>query len=148
MGKIIGFLGGYKYQLIGAVLALGLLFIAFKVYIASIKHEAYNNGVVAERKIWNKKIDEENARNRAFESTLRNIITDYGENAVREAAARIKTETVYIDRIKTQVLTDVKYKECLVDENIIEARNSIRANGPTGIKSVTRTSEGTIRMEF
>ena len=113
-----------------------ILVIAFSVFayfkIQDMKKDAFDAGVKHEHSQWEKRIAEENKKNRAFELKLKNIVEDFGKEAAENAAARVKKETVYVDNIRTIVKNDPKYEQCLVDTDIINARNSIRANGPTG----------------
>lgn len=117
--------------------------------ISNAKEEAYNKGVVAERTVWNNRVSEEDRKNREFEKIIRSAITDFGEKAVKEAAARISKETVYKNTIETLVKDNPVYVECKADQNLIDARNAIRDLGPPkGAKAVSVDDKGVIRMEF
>ena len=119
------------YKIILPILAVIVLYFSFTHYISSIKKEAYNNGVQHQIEVQAKDIAREDASNRKFEKLLRNIIEQYGVAAVNKALDRVKEQTLYQDKIKTVVLNNPIYKQCIVDKEVLEYRNKIRAQGPS-----------------
>lgn len=119
--------------LLPVVLFLATLGLGYWKYTSDIDN-AFNNGVTKgttdTNNSWNARIEEENKRNKEFELLLRGIVTEFGEKAVKEAAARIGKETVYRDRISTIVKNNPVYDQCVIDKDVIDSRNSIRALGP------------------
>lgn len=119
--------------LVPVLLILTTLGLGYWKYTSDIDN-AYNNGITKgttdTNNSWNARIEEEAKRNKEFELVLRNIITEFGEKAVQEAAARVTKETVYRDRISTIVKNNPVYDQCVIDKDIIDNRNSIRALGP------------------
>jgi len=108
-----------------------LLIIGSYFYVNHLIHTAYEKGrkdVVAEVQA---KTDAENKQNAAFEQKLQTIVQAYGQRAVEEASARIKKETVQTNTIQTLIKDKPIYTECKVDQSVTDARNAIRALGPT-----------------
>lgn len=117
-----------------AVSLVALGYIKYKSDMASAYDNGYAKAVTEVNDSWYKKVDEEAARNKQFELTLREIIVQFGEKAVREATSRVTKEIKYRDRINTIIKTNPKYEQCVVDQEVIDNRNAIRQLGPTIIK--------------
>lgn len=104
--------------------------IAGYFYVNHLIDKAYDQGVLAEKTRWEQKVDQKAKENEAFSNLLQNIVTNFGEKAVLEAAERVSREEVHTNNIKTIVERETVYKECKVGDDVIESRNRIREEGP------------------
>lgn len=141
------FFGKY-WKIIVPVILAGLAIWGAISWINNIKEEAYNNGVVATDNKWEDKIAKENEANRKFEETLRDIVGEFGQQAVEEAIARTETTVIHQEKIREIIRNNPIYKECKIDPQVLDARNQIRALGPTGATSSTTREDGSVRVEF
>lgn len=121
-----------NWKIIAAIVLL--IFVVWKVndYISDVKETAYNKGVVAERTLWEARIKAEDKKNREFEKQLNSAIEKFGKSTAKQAADRAARATVEREKIKTIISTNSKYQDCVVGEDLLKARNNIRAEGPTG----------------
>ena len=99
-------------------------------YVSSVKAEAYKQGVADEKARYEQIIAAEDKKNREFEAVLKNVITEYGQQAVAEAAKRVKKETIHTRSIETIIRDNPVYTECKADQQVLDNRNAIRSLGP------------------
>lgn len=92
--------------------------------------QAYDAGVVAEQQANQARVDEENRKNREFEEAMGRSIEKFGKKLLEDNEARIVTETIHTNQIKTIVQDNPVYEQCLVDQEVIDLRNQTRALGP------------------
>ena len=108
----------------------GLAYWKYTSDMESAYNEGYAKAVIVTNSEWNDKIEEESARNKEFENTLRTIIEDFGQDAVKQAAERIGKERVLTEKLRTIIRDNPIYQECVVGQDVIDSRNSIRELGP------------------
>ena len=107
------------------------LIIGAYYYVNHVKDVAYQSGrndVVAEVKA---ETEKENNQNRIFEQKLQTIVDTYGKQAISEATKRIEKEIIQTNTIQTLIKEKPIYTECKVEQSVTDARNAIRALGPT-----------------
>jgi predicted negative regulator of RcsB-dependent stress response len=104
--------------------------IAIIIAFFVVSNHYYDKGVVEERASWEKRIESEDIRNRKFESKINDAITKFGTKVKKEAETRVTKETIYKNKIETIVKENLVYTQCLVDQEILDSRNAIRAQGP------------------
>lgn len=95
-----------------------------------VRDHYYDKGITDERTYWVKRIKEEDIRNREFESKINNAITKFGTKTNKEAQTRVVKETFYKNKIETIIKDNPVYTQCLVNQEIVDSRNAIRAQGP------------------
>jgi hypothetical protein len=121
-GRISAFIGSnWKWLLPTVALIISFFYVSDKYY---------DKGVFEERARWEAKVAVEESKNRAFEALIINVVEKFGKNAVEEALKRVKTETVYRDKLQTIVKNNTVYTSCVVDQEVLDNRNAIRALGP------------------
>ena len=91
--------------------------------------EAYNNGVQIERAAWNKRVNEENKKNQTFQNNLQLAINNFGKKTQLEDDNRVAKEIIKTNEIIKIVESEPKYKDCVVDPEVISRRNQIRKLG-------------------
>ena len=104
--------------------------IAIIIAFFVVSNHYYDKGVTEERASWEKRIESEDIRNRKFESKINDAITKFGTKVKKEAETRVTKETIYKNKIETIVKENLVYTQCLVDQEILDSRNAIRAQGP------------------
>lgn len=107
---------------------LPTLALIISFFVVSDKY--YDKGIAEERAKWEARVAVEDAKNREFEALIVNVVSTFGKNAVEEALKRVKTETVYRDRLQTIVKNNPVYTSCVVDQEVLNNRNAIRQLGP------------------
>lgn len=95
-----------------------------------VRDHYYDKGIADERAYWVKRIKEEDIRNREFESKINDAITKFGTKTNKEAQTRVVKETFYKNKIETIIKDNPVYTQCLVNQEIVDSRNAIRAQGP------------------
>ena len=95
-----------------------------------VRDHYYDKGITDERTYWVKRIKEEDIRNREFESKINDAITKFGTKTNKEAQTRVVKETFYKNKIETIIKDNPVYTQCLVNQEIVDSRNAIRAQGP------------------
>lgn len=95
-----------------------------------VRDHYYAKGITDERTYWVKRLKEEDIRNREFESKINDAITKFGTKTNKEAQTRVVKETFYKNKIETIIKDNPVYTQCLVNQEIVDSRNAIRAQGP------------------
>lgn len=130
-GFIFGFVKS-NIKWIGPLLLLAAVAFFVNRAIDNMKEEAYNQGYAKKTEEVQKAVEEENKRNREFEQKLGDAISKYGERIVEESKRRIEKEKIYTNEIETIIKDNPVYQECVVDQQVTDARNKIRRLGPEG----------------
>lgn len=112
------------------IVLVGIIIASSYFYVKHLIRESYNNGVKYEYKRWQEKIDIENIANRESEKNLQNIVDKFGTKVANDTAIRVAKEQKHIDKVNTIIKENTIYSECVVDKEIIDARNEIRTLGP------------------
>lgn len=95
------------------------------------KEHYYNLGEATEKAAWEERIKKETEKNQKLTQALTLSVSNYGILAAKLNEARTQKETVYQNRIDTIIKEKPIYTECKVDQEILDAQNSIKALGPT-----------------
>lgn len=129
-GKMIRefFIANWKWVL-PLLAALAIVWYAWSWHNNAVE-QAYANGVQYEHSQWLKKIEEQNAKNREFETKLSNIV-DQSVMRVKELDdKRVEKETIHTNTLRTIIEKDTKYIDCQIDPTALAEINKIRELGP------------------
>jgi len=118
------------WKQIGIALLVISVIIAGKLWINSIENAAYEKGVLAENTRYAKIIAEEEARNRAQEQKLKDVIAQYEKKIKADAAERAKAEAVHLQSLNAILNSNNVYKECKAQPSVLNELNAIRKLGP------------------
>lgn len=110
-------------------LAILLVIAAYFWYNSKIK-EAFESGVETEAQRTKDLIKAEDERNREFEKNLAENIAEYVQNNREKDEIRVEKETKRFHTIEQIIKDSPNSNKCLVDQEIIDERNKIRALGP------------------
>lgn len=138
------FLGKY-WKYIAVVLAIAGLVFSVYSYLGNIKEAAYNKGVVVTNNTWNKRIEQENEKNRELEASIAAMLEDFAGDIIAETSKRNTDSVVIKDHISTIIKDNPIYSQCIVDQEVVDNRNAIRAFGPS---TVTNKADGSVRIDF
>lgn len=94
------------------------------------KNHYYDLGQDDERVVWEKRIEEERKRNEELTKLLASSVDTFGKVVETRNEERRDKETVRETRINTIVEERPVYKECKVDQEVIDDQNALKAMGP------------------
>lgn len=94
------------------------------------KDHYYDLGQDDERVVWEKRIEEERKRNEELTKLLASSVDSFGKAVETRNEERRDKETVRETRINTIVEEKPVYKECKVDQEVIDEQNALKAMGP------------------
>lgn len=94
------------------------------------KDHYYDLGQDDERVVWEKRIEEERKRNEELTKLLASSVDSFGKAVETRNEERRDKETVRETRINTIVEEKPVYKECMVDQEVIDEQNALKAMGP------------------
>lgn len=132
-GIVIGFVKSNFKWLVPVLLLVAVAFFVNRA-VDNMKEEAYKSGYAKKSDEVKKAIAEENKKNREFEQKLEIAITKYGEKVLDQSTKRIEKETIHTNKIQTIVTEKPIYTQCVVDQEVTDARNEIRKLGPEATK--------------
>jgi len=112
------------------ILVLAAVIAWTRHHINDLQKEAYAQGEVAERSVWEQRIADENRRNREREHQLADVIADLTTRYNDQNSRRDVYEQGRVDRIETIIRGDPSYENCRVDEDLLRLRNEILSQGP------------------
>ena len=115
------FLANWKWIVPLLVLAAGFLW---------TKEHYYTQGREDTRKVWEKKVQDENIRNQKLTDQLVNNNKMVGEIFQKDKEERNNKEVVHTSKIETIIKDNPVYTQCVVDTRIIDEQNAIKALGP------------------
>ena len=95
-----------------------------------VSHIYYDKGVAAERHAWEERVKAESAKNIKKTENINAGVYQFGVKVEKEDKARVEKETVYKDKILTVIKNNPVYTDCKVEQDVIDSRNAIRAEGP------------------
>lgn len=87
----------------------------------------YNKGIIDERTAWEHRIAEETAKNNKLTNSLSDLSINYGLLARKENEDRVAKETIYEKRLNTIIQEKPIYKDCVVDQEVLDNLNAIRS---------------------
>jgi hypothetical protein len=115
------FLANWKWLVPSILVVLGFLW---------TKNHYYNEGKLEERGIWEARVDEERKRNLALTEALAGSVQIFGDIVEARNEDRVQRETVRETRISTIIEEKPIYQQCLVDQEVINEQNALKAMGP------------------
>ena len=115
------FLANWKWLVPSILVVLGFLW---------TKNHYYNEGKLEERGIWEARVDEERKRNLALTEALAGSVQIFGDIVEARNEDRVQRETVRETRISTIIEEKPIYQQCLVDQEVIDEQNALKAMGP------------------
>lgn len=122
----------WKWVLPILIIVAGYFYVSHKIKEA---HETgYSAGVTYERDRQQAQIDIENRKNREFENLLAATVEKFGRDIADKTAQRVSRERDLTSRVDTIIRDNTVYRECEVDPEVLNIRNSIRLLGPDNEK--------------
>lgn len=94
------------------------------------KDHYYDLGQDDERVVWEKRIEEERKKNEELTKLLASSVDTFGKVVETRNEERRDKETIRETRINTIVEEKPVYKECMVDQEVIDEQNALKAMGP------------------
>lgn len=94
------------------------------------KDHYYDLGKEEERIVWEKKVEAERKRNEELTKALASSVDTFGKVVETRNEERTQKETIRETRINTIVEEKPVYKECKVDQEVLDEQNAIKALGP------------------
>jgi hypothetical protein len=94
------------------------------------KDHYYNAGINKERVTWEAKLEKERKKNEKLTAGLLNSVNNFGKLAEKENSERISKEVIRENRINTIIEEKPIYKECKVDQEVLDELNALKALGP------------------
>lgn len=94
------------------------------------KDHYYDLGKEEERTAWEKKVEAERKRNEELTKALTNSVDTFGKVVETRNEERRDTEVIRENRINTIIQEKPIYKDCKVDQEVIDEQNALKAMGP------------------
>ena len=90
----------------------------------------YDLGTDTERLVWEKRVEAERKKNEELTKLLASSVQTFAENVNSRNEERTEKETIRETRINTIVEEKPIYQQCLVDQEVVDEQNSLKAMGP------------------
>lgn len=130
IGKFIREFLAKHWKLVLVVLAIAFVaYTSYKWYSNKID-EAYKAGQQSVRDEYQRKVDEANKKNEATSKLLEEFTDSLDERINKRLAAGQRRTANEINNMEKIIINSEKYKTCVVDPEIVSARNKIREQGP------------------
>tara|TARA_B100000508_G_C11433564_1_gene264721 strand:- start:31 stop:465 length:435 start_codon:yes stop_codon:yes gene_type:complete len=126
IGKWIGGIFKQYWKFIVPVLLLAAAY----WYHDRAVDRAYQDGIVAEQVANQERVDAVNAKNREFENMMRGILGEFNQDLINQTAERTAREIELSSGVEQIMVDNPIYQQCLVDPEVLDFRNQIRALGP------------------
>jgi hypothetical protein len=94
------------------------------------KDHYYDLGRGTERLVWEKKVEDERKKNEELTTKLADSVQTFAETVNNRNDTRVEKETIRESRISTIVEEKPIYEQCLVDQEVIDEQNALKAMGP------------------
>jgi len=94
------------------------------------KNHYFEEGQLQERGVWEARVEEERKRNLALTEALAGSVQIFGDIVEARNEDRVQRETVRETRISTIIEEKPIYQQCLVDQEVINEQNALKAMGP------------------
>lgn len=104
---------------------LPLLIIVVEFFVVSNIY--YNKGVAEEKAKWEERIKIETEKNAKLTASIASAVDNYGTLADKQDEARVEREVVHENNIRTIIQEKPVYKECIVDDDVIDELNALRS---------------------
>jgi uncharacterized protein YlxW (UPF0749 family) len=114
-------LANWKWLLPLAAVVLGFLW---------TKDHYYDLGRETERTKWEKLVQKEKERNEKLSNSLLDSVDTFSKAVETRNEDRVQKETIRETRINTIVEEKPIYKECKIDQEVLNEQNALKAMGP------------------
>lgn len=94
------------------------------------KDHYYDLGREKERTKWEKLVQKEKERNEKLSASLLNSVDSFSKAVETRNEDRVQKETIRETRINTIVEEKPVYKECKIDQEVLDEQNALKAMGP------------------
>lgn len=94
------------------------------------KDHYYDLGKADETAVWEARVKEEERKNKLLTEALGKSVTTFGKIVDERNSERSNKEVIRETRINTIVEEKPIYQQCLVDQEVIDEQNSLKAMGP------------------
>lgn len=94
------------------------------------KDHYYDLGREKERTKWEKLVQKEKERNEKLSASLLNSVDSFSKAVETRNEDRVQKETIRETRINTIVEEKPIYKECKIDQEVLDEQNALKAMGP------------------
>jgi uncharacterized protein YlxW (UPF0749 family) len=94
------------------------------------KSHYYDLGQDDERLVWEQRLEDERKKNEELTNKLASSVQTFAETVNNRNDSRVEKETIRENRISTIVEEKPIYQQCLVDQEVINEQNALKAMGP------------------
>lgn len=94
------------------------------------KNHYYDLGKEQEKIVWEAKVEAERKKNEELTKLLASSVDTFAKAIETRNEERVNKETIHETRINTIVEEKPIYKECKVDQEVIDEQNALKAMGP------------------
>lgn len=94
------------------------------------KDHYYDLGRETERTKWEKLVQKEKERNEKLSNSLLDSVDTFSKAVETRNEDRVQKETIRETRINTIVEEKPIYKECRIDQEVLNEQNALKAMGP------------------
>jgi hypothetical protein len=94
------------------------------------KDHYYDLGKEEEKLVWEKKVEAERKKNEELTKALAKSVDTFGKVIETRNEERKDTEIIRENRINTIIQEKPIYQQCLVDQEVVDQQNAIKALGP------------------
>jgi hypothetical protein len=94
------------------------------------KEHYYTLGQDTERVVWENKVKEETEKNKKLSDLLAVSLSNFGQLVQRESDTRVQKEITHEQRINTIIQEKPVYTQCVIDKEVLNEQNALKALGP------------------
>lgn len=94
------------------------------------KNHYYDLGQSEERTVWEAKVEAERKKNEELTKVLASSVDTFGKVVDSRNQSRTNKEIIRENSINTIIEEKPVYKDCKVDQEVVEEQNAIKALGP------------------
>ena len=94
------------------------------------KEHYYSAGQSDERASWELKIKKETDKNAKISADLSTALANIGVLVAQKETLRLQKEVTHEQKIQTIIRDNPVYKQCVIDQAVLDEQNAIKALGP------------------
>lgn len=94
------------------------------------KEHYYTLGQDTERVVWENKVKEETEKNKKLSDLLSVSLSNFGQLVQKESDTRVQKEITHEQRINTIIQEKPVYTQCVIDKEVLNEQNALKALGP------------------
>lgn len=128
--KAIGSFVAKYWPYILAAIAIGILVWRINIWYNGKLDESFKSGQESVREEVKKRIEEQNKINKAVNKSNKEGIEQFVKKTIEDSIKRNDKSNKLARDIAAMVAKDEKYAQCVVDQDVTNARNKIRELGP------------------